>query len=228
VPAPVPPGLSAGDFSARLEALPADAELAAWTHLLALWRVDPSRLTVRDAARCPEQIYPGLSCLRLTGNLAKLRTFGRPVLLRLHHGDHEALAVLLALGPQAARLDFGVPTQTQDPTSTIVDVPLTVLESKWLGEYLAVWKSPAFVTEGIKQGEVGPAAAWLRAQLSLFDQLPAQGPVGPPQFDAALEQRVRALQSKFGLLPDGIVGPETQLALTARDRSGPALAQELH
>lgn len=225
---PAPPGLSDQEFSVRLAALPEDAELAAWTHLLALWRVDPSRLTVRDAARCPEQIYPGLSCLRLTGNLAKLRTFGRPVLLRLHDGGREALAVLLALGDDAARLDFGVPTQAHDPSSTIVDVPLRVLESKWLGEYLAVWKSPAYLSDKIRRGEVGPAAAWLRTQLAAFDKLPALDPVGPPQFDAALEARVRAVQSQFGLLPDGIVGPETKLALTARDRSGPALAQELH
>ena len=45
-------------------------------------------------------------------------------------------------------------------------------------------------------------------------------------YDAALEARVRRVQSQFGLLPDGIVGPETQLVLSSRDRTGPRLARQ--
>ena len=224
----VPAGLSASDLSLRIASLPENADLAAWTQLLALWQVEPARLTVREAARCPAEIYRGLSCLRLTGNLAKLRALNRPVLLQLHDGERAPVAVLVGIGSRSARLDFGVPTIANDPASSVVEVPIGVVESMWLGEFFAVWKSPAGLPDRIRRGDVGFAAAWLRAQLAAFEGEPLPELVGPPQYDAALETKVRAVQSQFGLVPDGIIGPETEFALASRNKAGPALSRDLH
>ena len=85
-------------------------------------------------------------------------------------------------------------------------------------------------SDRIRRGDVGFAAAWLRAQLAAFEADGGDAPelVGPPQVDAATEAKVRTVQAQFGLVPDGIVGPETEFALASRNRSGPALARDLH
>ena len=199
---------------AALDALPRDAELAAWSHLLALWQVDTTKLTVREAARCPARIYPGLSCLRGSGNLAKVRALDRPVLLVLGGGTRTHLALLLGLDQRRAQLDLG--------TRTIV-VPLAALDAHWLGQYHAVFKAPGWLPDHVRRGDAGGAVAWVAQRLPGFDKL-APGDAGPPLFDTAMEARVRELQAAFGLLPDGIVGPETALALAARDAAGPRLA----
>ena len=48
---------------------------------------------------------------------------------------------------------------------------------------------------------------------------------GVPVFDA--DAAVRRLQSAHGLVADGVIGPETLLALAARDDTGPQLRTEL-
>ena len=48
---------------------------------------------------------------------------------------------------------------------------------------------------------------------------------GPAFFDADVEDRVRKLQTAYGIKADGIVGPETLFALSALDDSGPRLAR---
>ena len=50
---------------------------------------------------------------------------------------------------------------------------------------------------------------------------------GPAYFDAALEERVRKLQTGYGIKPDGVVGPETLFALSALDDSGPHLFRSI-
>lgn len=216
-PAPAPPA-RVETLAEMLDAVPEGAELAAWTHLLALWDVDPRRVAVRDAARCPAIITAGLSCLRGGGNLAKLDALDRPVLLALREGDRALLALLVGLDGSRVALDLG---------SRTVTVPRAELESHWLGEYLAVWRMPLDLDDSIRRGAVGAPVAWLQRQLATFDTLRADES-GPPLYDATLESRVRRVQSQHGLLPDGIVGPETQLVLASRDPQGPRLVRILH
>ncbi|HET7844033.1 MAG TPA: AAA family ATPase [Xanthomonadales bacterium] len=208
------PSVEDAVLTAALAELPPDAELAAWSHLLALWQVDTAKLTVREAARCPTRIYPGLSCLRGSGNLAKLRTLDRPVLLALSADGRTRLALLLGIDAQRAQLDVG--------TRTLV-VSLAALDAHWLGQYYAVFKAPGWLPEHVRRGDGGGAVAWVTQRLPGSDKLGASE-AGPPVFDAATESRVRDLQATFGLQPDGIVGPETALALASRESGGPRLA----
>jgi general secretion pathway protein A len=211
------PAARAESLAAALAGVPAGAELAAWTHLLALWNVDPQQVAVRDAARCPAIVTRGLACLRGGGNLAKLDALDRPALLALRDGDRALLGLLLGLDSGRVALDLG---------SRTVTVSRADLEAHWLGEYLALWRMPLVLDDSIRRGAIGAPVAWLQRQLALFDTLPPAVD-GPSLYDASLEARVRRVQSQFGLLPDGIVGPETQLALTSRDPGGPRLARQL-
>lgn len=216
-PAAGDPALDATALERVARELPPGAELAAWTHLLGLWQVDATQVQVRDAARCPASIAPGLSCLRGSGNLAKLRALDRPVLLVLQPGGRRTLALLLALSDDRARLDLGTRT---------VDVSRAALDQTWLGQYLVVWREPAFLPETLRRGDAGAAVDWLHDQLERFDTLPGAGP-GPYLYDEVMEGRVRRVQAGFGLVPDGIVGPETALVLGTRDRGGPRLGRQL-
>jgi general secretion pathway protein A len=210
-----PPAADAATLAAALAGLPQDADLIAWTHLLAMWQVDPSRVTVPDAARCPPRVYAGVACLRGAGSVAKLRALGRPVLLQLRDGERSVSALLLGLDDERALLDLGPRTLT---------VTLEALGDVWLGQYYAVFKSPEFLAEPVRRGERGPAAAWLRQQLTNFGARGAADE-GPAMMDETMEAQVRDVQEEFGLVPDGIVGPETQFALAARERGGPRLVR---
>jgi general secretion pathway protein A len=196
--------------------LPAGADLVAWARLLALWHAGATKVQAREAARCPSSIAPGLACLRGSGNLAKLRALDRPVLLVLHPGGRRTLALLLALDDDGVRLDLGPRT---------VDVSIAALEATWLGQYLVVWREPPLLPETLRRGEAGASVDWLQARLARFDTLRPAAP-GPYYYDETMEARVRQVQSALGLVPDGIVGPETALVLTSRDPGGPRLGRQ--
>ncbi len=193
------------------------SSLPAWNRLLALWMLRADEADVRSAARCPLLLADGVYCLRAAGSLTKLATLRRPVILRLSAGGRDAWGVLLGLSEQHARLEIG---------GEQVDVGRAELERVWLGEYHAVWRAPAFVALPIRRGDNGASVDWLR------DLLTRRGfqrgdPGGPAYFDAGLEEAVRRLQLAHGLLPDGIVGPETLFALTTDQRGGPRLRRKL-
>lgn len=186
---------------------------AAWNQLLALWTLRSREADVRSAQRCPLQLGAGVYCLRAGGTLGKLQTLRRPVLLRLTSGSREAWAVLLGLGERRVRLWIDGET---------VETTRARLERQWLGEFHVVWRAPAFISGNLRRGDAGAAVDWLVARLVAAGHLsdPADG---PQLFDSALEQAVRRLQQAHGLMPDGIVGPETLLAASSHGSNGPRL-----
>lgn len=205
-----------------LLALAASADASqhtAFTRLLALWKLRGAQADVRTAMRCPSVVAPGVHCLRGGGTLAKLQAFGRPVVLRLSGERGDLWAVLLGADAQRVRLGVGGDT---------VDVARGGFEDLWLGEYFALWRAPAFLSGAtLKRGDSGPGVEWLRERLvaSGHAQLEMSGPA---VFDAQLEAGVRALQSASGLVPDGIVGPETAQVLAGTERDGPRLRRRLN
>ncbi|HBK54954.1 MAG TPA: hypothetical protein DDZ76_01500, partial [Xanthomonadales bacterium] len=57
---------------------------------------------------------------------------------------------------------------------------------------------------------------WLWTRLMGPDQAdPELASMGPQRYDQAMAERVRALQQAFGLFDDGVVGPETLLAIAS-------------
>lgn len=190
---------------------------AAWNRLLALWTLRADQVNAASAARCPPVLAPGVYCLRSSGSLAKLSALRRPVVLRLADEDGQTLAVLLGVSKARVRLAIGGET---------FDVARADLERAWMGEYFALWRAPEYVPQSLRRGDSGAAVEWLRDRLNATQEARVDSD-GPAYFDAGIEAGVRRLQSAHGLLPDGIVGPETLLALTARDKDGPRLRRRL-
>jgi general secretion pathway protein A len=188
---------------------------AAWNQLLALWTLRANEADVRSAQRCPPSLSPGVSCLRSAGTLAKLESLRRPVVLRLYSGEREAWAVLLGIGERRVRLWIDGETVETTPER---------LQRQWLGEFHAIWRTPAFVAGNFRRGDAGAAVEWLIERLQQAGHLsPQDAGSGPAYFDLATEAAVRRLQGAHGLLPDGIAGPETQFAASSHERQGPRL-----
>lgn len=191
---------------------------AAFTRLLALWKLRASQADLGTAQRCPALIGPGVHCLRGSGTLTKLTALGRPVVLRLRNASHDFWAVLLGVDEKRVRLGVD---------GTTVDLAREAFEPYWLGEYYAVWRAPGFLPgSSLRRGDNGPAVEWLRQHL-VNNGYAQQELTGPAIFDAEVEAGVRALQSTAGLTPDGIVGPETLLAISGTERAGPRLRRRL-
>ena len=200
-------------LEAQLAANPADTALVAFTQLLARWQVDANSVSVRDAIRCPPLVAPGVACLRGRASLEQLARFDRPLILLL--GDDAGThALLQGVGKRKLRLDLA---------GTRHDVDLGSLTKLWKGEFIALWRVPPELPPTLARGATGAGVAWTMERLHTFDAGPTASVA--PVFDAALEQRVRALQIAYGIRDDGIVGPETLFALSALDDTGPHLAR---
>jgi general secretion pathway protein A len=206
-PAPAEP------LAARIEQAGDDTRASGWNQLLALWMLRADQVDARSAARCSLTLAPGVYCLRGSGSLTKLAALQRPVLLRLSDAPREAWAVLLGVSEAQARLWLGGETFA---------VPREELDRHWFGEYYALWRAPALESGTLRRGDSGAAVDWLRERLHAAGHIRSEEQ-GPAYYGAALETGVRRLQAAHGLVPDGIVGPETLFALTAHDERGPRL-----
>ena len=194
-----------------------DTHPSAWSSLLSMWMIRSEQLDAATAARCPTQPAPGIYCLRGGGSLTKLETLRRPVILRLANDGVDSWAVLTGLSRSQARLLISGQTFI---------VGRRELERSWLGEFYAIWKAPVFLSGNLKRGDVGPAVEWLHSKLQargLFGELPPQ----PAYYDEQTVAAVRSLQAAHGLVPDGIVGPESLFALISDESSGPRLSTRI-
>lgn len=193
-----------------------EARLQAWSELLARWQVGSDKVGVAEASQCQAVIFPGFNCVGGTGTLDQLGYFDRPMVLVLvtPQGKHQVL--LLGVGKTRVRLMIN---------SHPVEISRRALARLWHGYFYAPFRLPASLPPVLRQGDKGPAVAWLATRLT-----PSAGSATAPAtavFDAAMVERVRQLQRRFGIPDDGIAGPETLFALTSLDAAGPHLAQDV-
>lgn len=189
----------------------------AWGQLLGLWTVRANETTVDRAQACPPVLAPGLYCLRGRGSLDKLAALGRPALMRLRLGEDEGWALLLGADALRVRLWLG---------GGRFDTDRLALERAWDGDYATLWRGPDFLWPAPVAGDSGPAVDWIHDRLR--DRAGLQSPeAGPAVLDADSLAAVRRLQDAHGLAADGVVGPETLMALSARENEGPRLRRVL-
>jgi general secretion pathway protein A len=201
------PRLDATTLSQRIAAS-ADVTTPVQRRLLQLWKA-PTNIDPAIVATCPPALAPGLYCLRGRGSLDTLAAQARPVLLHLRADGHESRAVLLGADAVHARLLLGEAT---------VDVSRLLLARHWQDEYTALFRAPDGVAGTLPPNARGSTVEWVHARLPDYD--------GPALLDARMSQAIRAFQQAHGIAADGVVGPETLMALAVRD-DGPRLQRTL-
>ena len=199
--------LDAGALAARIDNA-APASPLAWKRLLELWKLPSDNLSIGIAASCPFAISTEAYCLRARGPLDRLVVLDRPVLLHLRHDMHDAWAVLLGADARRVRLSLD---------GRNFDIDRVGLARHWNGEYAALWRGPANLT--LPLADDTPPLAWVRDHLSTH-YLPVDAVA---TLNADMQSAVRRFQGDSGLASDGVIGPETLMALAARDDDGPRL-----
>ncbi len=187
----------------------ARSEQIAYAALFRAWGAD---YEWADACRQAEGL--GLRCRSARAGLDELRQLNRPAALLMHDDQGEFHASLIALDDKTATFVIG---------AEIRKVALGALAAQWTGQYTLFWRLPPDAREIIRKGERGPAVQWLINQLAQ-----AQGQVADtskaPVFDDVVERQVKQFQLAQGLIPDGMVGPQTVMRLAAvGDRTAPEL-----
>jgi len=166
-----------------------------------------------SVAACTPSIAPGLYCLRARARLDKLAAQGRPALLKLHAQGQEAWAVLL--GADAVNVRVWL-------RGNVIDTSRIALERAWSGDSLVLWRAPPSLAEPIRPGALGASVEWIRNRLA-----PRYVPADSAAvLDEKMQQAIRRFQAERGLRSDGVVGPETLLALAASE-GGPRLQRVL-
>lgn len=213
---PVPPVTDAGAPATTETRWPDDAlrlrsQDLAFAALFRAWGHD---FTGGDA--CREAARLGLRCRVARSGLGELRHLNRPAVLVLRNSrGQEYHAALTGLDGNAATLAIGAETMR---------VTLGVLADQWAGHYTLFWRMPPDASENLRQGDRGPAVAWLGRQLAQV-QGRAADPSADPVFDDGLARQVKQFQLAEGLIPDGAVGPQTLLRLSGiADDGAPRLA----
>ena len=217
-PRPTPPEPPRPSLSAILAELTPSHEMAtAFATLYGRWQVDyqpkPGELACEHARKV------GLRCVFRTGSWSVVRRLNLPAILTLTAaGGNIRPAVLTMLGDDTATLEIAGRTLT---------LPLREIERAWDGAFVALWRPPSLTAAALAPGARDRGVPWLRERLAAADGQPA--PLRASDlYDDDLKRQVIAFQRAQQLAPDGIVGEETMLRLSAvtRETTTPSLATE--
>jgi general secretion pathway protein A len=208
--APALPTLDAEQLGSALV-----AENAVVDELLQLWQVETAPgVRHLDCAAVPAF---ALSCERSEGRWSDLRLFDRPAALKLRlPGDKTGFVVIGGIDDEHALL-------IRDGDAA--RVPIAVLDERWSGEYLFLWRMPPYGGRVIGATDPEDAIAWLRGRLALLPG--SELAVDPARWDADVAAAVRRFQAEHGLATDGIAGPRTLIMLSnaLADSDVPRLSQ---
>jgi general secretion pathway protein A len=143
----------------------------------------------------------GLEATQLRTHLDQIRRINLPVVLELFHTvrNDTCFAALVGLDDKAAVLAFG-------PDDTL-RVPLETLEQFWVHRAHVFWKDFEELSgSGLRDTR---AQAWVKENLQELGYL--AGEVEPT--DDAIDAGLTRFQSSAYLAADGVVGPQTRMAL---------------
>jgi general secretion pathway protein A len=144
----------------------------------------------------------GLRCLQGRADIEELKKINRPALLYLQ-GETGREMVLLK------KIENGH-FQLVDQGGQ--ELALMGLANLWRGSYFLLWR-PLGGVALLGTGSSGPEVTLFRQMFSKVDGEPAEVPRGLDRFDESLRLRLQRFQQSQGLEPDGVVGPQTMIAL---------------
>jgi general secretion pathway protein A len=175
---------------------------AALKDLFSVWN---AHYQLEGGSACEQAERQELRCMYERGSISRLRRINRPAILTLTDGQGGSRQVLLrGLGRHEAKI-------VSDGHSFTVD--LTDLTRYWFGESLLLWRPSFREAKPLVPGMRDRDVLWLRDSLAKV-----QGEATPDPssalYDPSLEVRVREYQRQHLLTVDGIVGAQTQIALS--------------
>jgi general secretion pathway protein A len=168
-----------------------------------------------NVTACQQAQDHGMRCLSARGSLNNLRKLNRPAVLKLFDEQgQEFYASLVALKEQTATFIVGTETK---------EVNVKDIAFRWFGDYTLLWRMPPEYRGNIHPGKKGAGVQWLDQRLALIQGREAE--MGKNlTFNDELVLQVKEFQLAEGLVPDGIVGPQTLIHLnTAVGRGVPLL-----
>ncbi len=141
----------------------------------------------------------GLDLIENKGNLVDLRLINKPVILKLLNSKTNSYfyVTLMSLADNRAEIAQGARIKT---------FPVQDLFVIWSGEYILLWKPPAFYKRKLRIGNGGDMVLWLDRHLAQVQRRPA---TGKTVYDTQMADDVKEFQQSVGLTPDGVVGPMT-------------------
>ncbi len=198
---PIPAETTLNSLQAPTELLQLPSTAVSWQQLLALWGEDSS--AVWNQATCPDISLIGMACLRKQGNINQIKQHNVPVLLALNNGE-------LALLKQISAEQLIISTTQGEQAISEQDI-----NQRWFGSYFILW--PMAVE--LINDTIGDATnAWALNMAQVIDN--------NPNIQATeLTNWVTDFQRNNGLLADGIIGKETQMALSIHAYHGPKLIE---
>ena len=152
-------------------------------------------------AICPPSSDTGMACVRRQGNLKQISQLNHPVIVQL---ENESLVLLISTKEN----QLGILNQN----SEILWVSKAWLDKQWLGTYFIIWPMPAQL---LLEPSVKDLSNWAleMANTIASDKISA----------SQLRVWIKNFQKENGLLADGIIGKETQMALALAAYNGPTL-----
>jgi general secretion pathway protein A len=179
-----------------------ESQRDAYAAVFARWDADfqPSQVPCTQAAQV------GLQCLKRSGTWRDIERLNQPVVIELwdDHAEPYYAAVL------SHRDDYiNIKLGGEEIRATADD-----LANHWYGSYIVVWQMPPDYRGTLKIGDEGPSVAWLRQHLAaaLHADLRA---TDPARFDDGLRSALIRFQRENGMVPDGVAGPMTWIAMNA-------------
>jgi len=156
---------------------------------------------------CAQAGAAGLACFYQRGSWSGLRQMDRPAILTLTDNagnGHEV--VLTAIHGATAEISIGG-VRTTHPVAAISEI--------WFGQYLMLWRPAGGRVVSLGPGTRGADISWLRTSLaSISPDYVSENP-DSNEYDANLEQVVRAFQRDHRLDVDGLAGQQTQIIINS-------------
>ena len=155
---------------------------------------------------CNQAPDAGLQCLRLNGTWRDIERLDHPVVVELWDDRVDPYyAAIIGYHDNALTMKLGGETVT----TTVAE-----LGTHWYGNYIVLWQMPPDYRGTLKVGDAGPSVAWLRQHLANVLQIDLRA-VEPARFDDALQAALVRFQRDNDMVPDGVAGPLTWIAMSA-------------
>ncbi len=171
----------------------------AWNKYFKIWDAKTDKNWRK--ASCPSSSDSGMACVRRQGNLKQIIKLNHPVIVQL---ENESLALLISTKEN----QLGILNQNNE----ISWVSKAWLDKQWLGTYFIIWPMPAQL---LLEPRAKDLSNWALEMANTI----ANDKISVSQ----LRVWIKNFQKENGLLADGIIGKETQMALALAAYNGPTL-----